>query len=164
MKPKTIIVDEDDKVIGHKKRETLEKEDIYRTSALWLTNSDGEILLAQRQRTKTHYPLRWGPAVAGTVDEGESYESNIIKETEEEIGLTDVELKKNKKLFHEGKWIHFTQWYTLTIDKEANEFKIRKEEVEQVKWFTKAEILEKYNSDPEEFVDSIKEAIDMFVM
>ncbi len=29
----------------------------------------------------------WGSAVAGTVEKGEDYESNIYKETEEEIGL-----------------------------------------------------------------------------
>src|SRR3989338_789730 len=80
IKPRVVIVDKNDKIIGHKHRGTLNKEDIYRVSALWITNSQKEILLARRHHTKTHDPRKWGPAVAGTVDEGESYVDNIINE------------------------------------------------------------------------------------
>ncbi|GAF94063.1 unnamed protein product, partial [marine sediment metagenome] len=82
-KSKIIIVDDNDKIIGYKERDTLKREDIYRVSALWITNSHGEILLARRHHTKSHRPRKWGPAVAGTVDAGETYEDNIIKEAEE---------------------------------------------------------------------------------
>ena len=57
-KPKIIVVDENDKIIGHKNRGTLKKEDIYRVSALWITNSRGEILLARRHHTKSHHPRK----------------------------------------------------------------------------------------------------------
>ncbi len=163
-KPKTIIVDENDNVIGHKEREEVGGEDIYRIAALWVTNSKGEILLARRHRTKTHHPLKWGPAVGGTLDEGETYESNIIKETEEEIGLKDIKPVKSKKIFRRGTWVHFTQWFTLTIDKEASEFNIQEEEVEEVRWFSKEELVKRFESNPEEFVGSMKNAIDLFVM
>ncbi len=81
------IVNEQDEIIGYKDRKDRNLVDITRVSALWITNEDGEILLAQRGLNKTHSPGLWGPAVAGTVEEGETYESNIIKEAEEEIGL-----------------------------------------------------------------------------
>lgn len=68
-KPKIIIVNENDEIIGHKARGTLEQLDIYRVSALWIKNSQGDILLAQRKFTKKHDPGKWGPAVAGTNDE-----------------------------------------------------------------------------------------------
>ena len=61
-KPDIIIVDENDNIIGHKKRGTLDKKDIYRVSALWIQNPKGDILLAQRKFTKKHHPGRWGPA------------------------------------------------------------------------------------------------------
>jgi predicted kinase len=89
-KERTIIVNDQDQIIGHKEPGTLLKEDIYRVSSLWVTNSKGDILLAQRKFTQKLDPGKWGPAVAGTVDEGETYESNIIKEAEEEIGLKDM--------------------------------------------------------------------------
>jgi isopentenyldiphosphate isomerase len=78
MKPKIIIVNEKDKEIGLKERGTLKTEDIYRVTALWITNSKDEILLAKRALTKSNDPGKWGPAVAGTVDEGETYEENSI--------------------------------------------------------------------------------------
>src|SRR3989344_8863957 len=90
MKPKIVIVDENDKVVCEKDKEMVRGADIYRVSALWITNSRDEILLARRALTKSHHPRKWGPAVAGTVDEGETYEENIIKEAEEELGLKNI--------------------------------------------------------------------------
>jgi len=52
------IVDEKDKIIGYKDRKEIQKEDIYRVSALWITNSKDEILLAQRAFSKSHDPGR----------------------------------------------------------------------------------------------------------
>ena len=92
MKEKIIIVDKNDKIIGYKIRGTLDKNGIYRVSALWITNSLGEILLARRSRKKDKHPLKWGPAVAGTVEEGETYEQNIVKEAWEELGLKNFNL------------------------------------------------------------------------
>src|SRR3989344_4999835 len=87
----SVIVNDNDEVIGSKNREKIDpQKDIYRVSALWLTNSMGEILLAQRHRNKPKDPGKWGPAVAGTVQKGESYYDNIVKETKEELGLADI--------------------------------------------------------------------------
>lgn len=42
-KPKIIIVDENDEPIGAKERGTLDDyKDIYRVSALWITNEKGK--------------------------------------------------------------------------------------------------------------------------
>ena len=42
------------------------------------------------------------------------------------------------------------------------EFTIQEEEVEQIKWFTKDELLTKYNSNPEIFIKSMKNYIYLF--
>src|SRR3989338_6686941 len=81
------IVNDRDVGIGYKFREEITKEDIYRVSALWVTNSQVMILLAKRALTKKNSPGEWGPAVSGTVDKGETYEGNIYREAEEELGL-----------------------------------------------------------------------------
>ena len=94
MTEKIIIVDEDDNIIGSKERNSIVSGDIYRVSALLIENSKGEILLAQRALTKKHDPGKWGPPVAGTVEEGETYESNIVKEAEEELGLKNIQIIK----------------------------------------------------------------------
>ena len=54
MKEEIIIVDENDQIIGHKVRGTLDQKDVYRVSALWVQNSNGHVLLAKRALTKKH--------------------------------------------------------------------------------------------------------------
>ncbi len=142
-KPKIIIVNEDDEIIGYKYRDDVNKSDIYRVSALWVKNSQGKYLLAQRALNKIHNPGQWGPAVAGTNDEGETYESNIIKEAEEEIGLKGIEFEKSFKLRRTGRlegYNFFCQWFVATLNKDLNEFIIQMEEVEKLQWFNRNEL------------------------
>lgn len=81
------IVNEKDEVIGAKLREACGPDDITRVSGLFLYTSTREILIAKRSLEKKHDPGKWSLAVAGTVEVGETYLSNILKETKEEIGL-----------------------------------------------------------------------------
>ena len=159
---KIIIVNESDDIIGYKERDSLKKEDIYRVSALWITNSKKEILLAKRHHTKSHHPGMWGPAVAGTVEEEETYESNIIKEIEEELGLVGVKLKLGPKMKIENEYIHFTQWFTLIIDKEIDKFLIPLDEVEEIKWFSKDQLLLELESFSNKFLPSMRKYLELF--
>jgi isopentenyl-diphosphate Delta-isomerase len=129
---------------------------IYRVSALWITNSKGQILLQKRAPYKKQYPNKWSTAVAGTIEKGETYKSNIIKEAEEEIGLMNIKPKiwiKNNTLNFNYK--HFTQFYTLTLDKPESFFHINKE-VSRVKWFSLSEIKNLRDDDCDEILNSIK--------
>lgn len=153
---KIIIVDEDDKEVGVLERDQINDE-IYRVAALWLTNSKGQVLLAQRSFKKKNSPGRWGPAAAGTVEADESYESNIIKEAEEELGLTGVNLEPFKKIrvnYEYGK-NYFCQYFKAEIDMRADDFRIDKEEVEQVAWFDKEFLLNDLKKHPIKYVVSI---------
>jgi isopentenyldiphosphate isomerase len=154
-KPRIIIVNDQDEIIGHKERGTLAKEDIYRVSALWITNSRGDILLAQRKFTKSHDPGKWGPAVAGTLDEGETYESNIVKEAEEEIGLKNIQPVPGPNRRTNGEHNYFSQWYTLILDKPAEDFTVQQEEVEQVKWFTRDELENELREHPDNYFKNL---------
>jgi isopentenyl-diphosphate Delta-isomerase len=158
MKKNIIVVDDNDLIINYKPREIVDKENLrYRVSALWIENSKGEILLAKRAYTKTHNPGKWGPAVSGTVEKGESYENNIIKECEEELGLKDIKLKVEKKFKREGKYNYFGQWFSTIIDKALEDFKIQTEEVEEIKWFSKKELEKQIKNNSEDFINSFKE-------
>lgn len=162
-KQKMVVVNKNDKIISYKDRGTLEKKDIYRVSALWVTNSRGEILLARRHHTKFHHPRKWGPAVAGTVDEGETYEDNIIKEAEEELGIKSVKPTTGPKTKTDNEFHHFTQWYTLNIDKDINEFKIQEDEVEEIKWFLPEKLKKQLEEHPEEFLPTMKKYFELFL-
>ncbi len=158
-KERIVIVNDQDKIIGHKERGTLVKEDIYRVSGLWVTNPNGDILLAQRKFTKKHDPGKWGPAVAGTVDEGETYESNIVKEAEEEIGLKDIKPTLGPKRRISDEYNYLCQWYTLVVDKPAKDFIIQEEEVEQVKWFSRFELEKELQEHPNDYLKGLDWAV-----
>ncbi len=162
MKAKIVIVDEKDNVVGHKNRELAKQEDLYRVSALWITNSKEEILLARRALTKSHDPGKWGPAVAGTVDEGEDYFGNILKEAEEEIGLKNIKPTAEPKLRVSGEHNYFCQWYLLEIDKPIDEFIIDRGEVEQIRWFPKEELLKEIQNNPNDFLKTMKRWVGLF--
>ena len=152
---KIIIVDDNDDIVGYKERGALSQKDIYRVAALWIINNNGEILLARRAYSKKKDPGMWGPAVAGTIEEGETYESNIVKEAKEELGLTNLDkLNKGEKRRVKTPHNHFTQWFILRVEKPT--FEIDKEEVAEIKWFTKKELIELIRDYPKEVVNSMK--------
>jgi isopentenyldiphosphate isomerase len=157
-----IIVNENDEIIGYKNREDILTTDIYRVSALWITNSDGDILLAQRSFTKKKHPGKWGPAVAGTVEEGESYEENVYKEAKEEIGLGGFVFEKDIKLRISNEYNYFTQWFTSKIDKDESFFKKQDEEVEEIKWFKRSELEKEVKENLDKFLNAIVRCLEIF--
>lgn len=160
---KIIVVDDDDNEIGLMTREKVDKENLrYRVSALWILNTSNECLLAKRASTKTHSPGMWGPAVAGTVEEGETYEDNIIKEAEEELGLGNLALKIGPKEKIDGKHKYFVQWYSCVVDKPIAGFRIQEEEVDEVKWYSEEEFRSKLTNNPEDFISTMPRLLDMF--
>ena len=155
------IVNEKDEIIKNINIEERQIGDICRISALWITNEKKEILLAQRSFNKKRDPGKWGPAVAGTVEENETYEDNIIKEAEEEIGLKNIkpktEFKNRRSTSHE----YFSQWFSVVIDSNYPLVK-QDSEVEQIKWFTKEQVIKKWNENPDFFLLNFNTYLDYF--
>lgn len=130
------IVNEKDEVIGYKPREAVDLEnDIVRSASLWITDSQGRVLLAQRKLTKRTDPGKWAEAVGGTVDGQDSYEETVYREAEEELGITGVTFELGPKQFIQGPPSHyFAQWYKVTLDWPIERFVPQESEVEQVAW------------------------------
>lgn len=151
-----IIVNENDEIIGYKNRNEIVSNDIYRATGLWIENSAGEVLLAQRSFLKKNEPGKWGPAVSGTVEKGETYESNIVKEAFEEIGLTGYKFRKAEKMRIFGKHNYFAQWFFVKLDREIEDFVLEKGAFEQIKWFGRVELKSALEATPENFVAGLK--------
>ena len=147
------IVNRSDKFIKYKKRGLESCKDIYRISALWIVNSKNQVLLAQRSFNKKHSPGKWGPAVAGTVAKGENYLENIIKETDEEIGidLIEYEFEEVDKTFNKTSHSFFCQWYFLRADITLGKFTFSKDEVEQLKWADYDKLISDTKKHPEKY-------------
>jgi isopentenyl-diphosphate Delta-isomerase len=158
---KIIIVDRNDKPIALKTFSEINNIDIHRVSALWLSDlNTGDCLITQRKWTKHHDPGKWMAAASGTVDEGETYEQNMIKEIEEEIGLSNLHLIEGPKEFvDDGKHKFFVQWFTAQVDKDDVTIKIQSDEVEAYSWINKDELIEDVRQDPNKYVPSMQNAL-----
>lgn len=154
------IVNEKDEFIGVKERSEVDyNTDIYRVSALWITNSLGQALLAKRAAIKDKDPNKWGPAVAGTIDEGETYDENIYKEAEEEIGLTGAEFTKGKKTHITYPRNYFCQWYFATVDRETDSFTMQADEVDELAWVDVAQMKQELQDTPEKYVPAMQQIV-----
>lgn len=155
------LVNDQDEVIGVKERSELNHPaDIYRISALWLTNSKGQTLLAKRAAIKDKDPGKWGPAAAGTIDEGETYDENIYKEAEEELGLTGITFTKGKKMRVTHPRSYFCQWYTATTDRDPSTFTLQEEEVDEVAWVDIAQLKAELKANPEKYVPAMPQIVE----
>lgn len=156
MKRLVQIVDANDEVIGSKPRAEIDYSvDIYRTATLWVEDSKDEVLIAQRKLTKDKDPGKWGPAVAGTVDEGETYESNIEKESEEEIGLTGISIQPVEKFFENTPRKQFIKVFKAVVNRSVSDFTIQEEEVERLAWVPRSELREDVLANPDKYVPAM---------
>lgn len=158
---KVIMVDENDNPIGVKERDTWGADEMHRVSVLWISNSKGEVLLAQRALLKKHAPGKWGPAAAGTVEEGETYETNVIKETEEEIGLTltiDQLEEGPKELVGKPGNRRFRKWYMIKRDIPLDTLTLQEDEVMAVKWMHYTELEADLAAGAEDYIGFAQES------
>ncbi|MFA6073018.1 MAG: NUDIX domain-containing protein [Candidatus Woesearchaeota archaeon] len=157
------IVNEKDELLYYKERSMVTLDEIYRVSALWIENSKGQVLLAQRSFSKKQSPGKWGPAVAGTVEKGETYESNILKEAEEEIGVSgQIFTIAFKQRSSSDKYDKFNQYFFLKLDWPIEQFKINENEVAKLKWFNVDDLKKELDKNPELFVTSLNKTLTLF--
>lgn len=157
------IVDEKDRIIGYKRRDQLKKEEVSRSVALWIENSQGELLIAQRADSKLAFPGCWGSAASGAVTNKEKYEEAILRETEEEIGLMDIKPTILGKLrIDEGRINFFAQYFLLNTDVNERNLVLDKREVKAVKWIDKAALKKEVIAHPERFTPAFSESVRTF--
>jgi 8-oxo-dGTP pyrophosphatase MutT (NUDIX family) len=92
--------------------------------------------------------------VAGTVEQGEEYDDNMVKEIAEEIGLTVRmdELTKGIKEYVDGTHHDiFVQWYVLQRDISIEQFVYPPEEVVALRYVPFDELVVWAQQKPEEF-------------
>lgn len=158
MKEKVIIVDKNDNIIGEKYRHELDDTiDIIRVSGIWIENEKGELLLAQRSFDKKHDPGKWGPAAAGTIEVGETYESNILKEIEEEIGVF-LELKDivdTGTFFYKTSHQFFSRNFYANINSKTK-FTLQESEVASIKWVTWDFLTKDILNNSDNYISSLK--------
>lgn len=143
------IVDENNQLTGKTEERNIihEKGIWHREVAVWIMNEKGEILLQKRAATKKQEPNKWA-LCAGHIDAGESVESAIIREIEEELGIKvsidELEFlkiyKKQSDLPNNIKNYNFSYNYFLKTNWKIEDYKIRLEELSEIKYIPFAEL------------------------
>lgn len=136
------LVNENDEVIGEVWRSEAHKnnEIIHREIWIMIFNDKNEVLLQQRSKLKKNNPLLWTIACAGHVKRGKTPEEIAHIELKEELGF-DTKLNFQNKSFEKKETESRFNWAYIG-EYNGIEMTIQKEEVEQIKFFTKDEFVE----------------------
>lgn len=150
------IVNDNDEIIGFKERSEIWKE-LMRSVALRITNEHWETLLIQRASTKKREPNTRTTAVGGGVEQGETYEEAIIRETEEEIWIkiTKPTLLIKRKSVNEEVVNFFMSIFHLQLPKDTP-FQFDTEEIQYTKRLPKEKIDQRLATSPEDFVGAFR--------
>ncbi len=83
------LVDENDQVIGSKKRSEVYTEGLsnFRVVNAFLINSKGEMWIPRRGENKRIFPSCLDMSMGGHVESGETYDQTLKRETEEELNI-----------------------------------------------------------------------------
>jgi isopentenyldiphosphate isomerase len=151
------VVNSKDEIIRYKEREELDLDkDIVRSASLWITNSRGQVLLAQRKFTKRTDPGKWAEAVGGTVDGEDSYEETVYREADEELGIRGVAFTLGPKQFVQGPPnSYFVQWYYAVLDWPIEKFVPQESEVEHIAWWGLGELRDDMSAYPDRYIGAL---------
>lgn len=82
------VVDEQDRVVGAApRREVHARGLLHRAVHALVSDAGGRVLLQKRSPRKDMYPNQWAASASGHVDRGEDYDTAIVRELGEELGV-----------------------------------------------------------------------------
>ncbi|MFH1770247.1 MAG: NUDIX domain-containing protein [archaeon] len=133
------VVNEDDEVIGTATRtEMREKNLLHRGGTIFVFNSEGEIFVHKRVKTKDIYPSYYDMTCGGGARTGETYEECAKRELGEELGIKDTELKFLFKFRYQNEIDNFfTKVYYCVYD---GKITLQEEEVEEGRFMSIKEL------------------------
>ena len=124
----------------------LNDDDFHLVVNAWILNNKGEFLITQRAANKSH-PLMW-ECTGGSALKGETSLEAAVREIKEELGI-DID-KKNAMLVGMSRRFYSScpdilHVWLFKLNRKINDFKIQKEEVNDVMWASKDKILQLFN-------------------
>ena len=145
-------------------REECHKKGLYHKAVVvFILNEDNtKILLQKRSAHKKLWPNLWDITAGGHVLSGELGYEAVIRETKEEIGIN---IKKEELEFIgtttsetiKGDIInrHFNEYFIVHKNVDINDITLQEEEVQDIKWVSKEEIMKRINNNYEDLTEKI---------
>lgn len=140
--------------------------DWHRAVHVWIINSNNEVLMQRRSKTKVNCPNMWDISVAGHISAGEDAMTSAIREIEEEIGIEiqESELKHlgeltAESILNDGTYINkeYNDVYLIEKDIELSQMKKQESEVEDLKYISIDELKRWIEEKNPELVDHEEE-------
>jgi len=131
-----------------------------------LFGTDGRLLIQRRTEQKHIWPGRWDVSVGGGVDAGETSRQGAEREFLEELGypLDLASIRPTVTVNFAG---GFDDYYIVKRDVDLTQLHLQKEEVAEVRWVTREEVLELLERDefiayPRSFLEFLFDMKDSF--
>ena len=120
---------------------------------VFIINDNGEILIQQRLATAKKCPNMWEVA-SGGVNAGETSLDGAIREVKEELGI----IIDKKDLMFIGSYARINDYVEVFLLKSnilVSDLKLQEDEVQEIKWFNKEEVISRINDNYKELTDKI---------
>ncbi len=121
-------------------------------------NSEGQMLIQQRQTRKKGFPDKWDVTCGGCQLSGETIRQTAQRELFEELGI-DIDFSDKRPALTVNYAQGFDDFYILNRDVELSELRLQPEEVQAVKWASMNEIFDMIDSG--EFIPFFKSFINL---
>jgi len=136
----------------HIRGEPLKSNEYCIAVDVWIKNNKGQFLLTQRHPSKI-YPRKW-ECTSGCILSGEDSFTGALREVKEEIGI-NLKKEEGKNIYricrHDRQIIFDIFLFNKSVN--INEVKLQEDEVIDIKWIEKEELLEMFKR--EEMVEPL---------
>ncbi len=124
----------------HRRADELPQGKYHLAVHVCIFNSKNQLLIQQRQPFKKDWPNMWDISAAGSAVTGDNSAAAAQREVLEELGL-DIDFSDARPFFTMNFSGGFDDFYIVRQDVDLRSLRLQKEEVRQVKWADKKEVI-----------------------